>query len=389
MKKSNKSESVLASFGRGIKRAARWVAKMFGYKAENKYARGIWYVFATGSAVLALYFAVALTIIIVDEAGYAINNYKYHRMDHSPTYLHDFSNEYVSPYVIYHSSCPTYLYNTTTGRRTATDIRWVCKSSDGDSLACFSTVEEQKRGYFNRFTGEVVISAQYEKAWIFSDGLACVMEKGMLRFIDHNGNLAINKSFPYTPCIDDYCFHNGMCLMSSDNGRMGLIGRDGEWKVKPDYCYIRYESKGFWLIQDAEGHQGLLRADGEPFLPCEYEEVTVRDTDYISVWLQNHTGMLLDTEGNVVNSCDYADIDKMEYVTDEYDEDGNLKNATAHCLKYRSADWHYGLMDRKGNIITPPLYDHITAIASNLYHCEGEEGSVLLDDKGRECGEKL
>ena len=386
---SNKSNSVLATIGRGIKQAARWVAKMFGYKAENKYARGVWYVFATSATVLALYFAVVLTILIVDGVGDIISDCKYRRMNNSPTYLHDYSNEYVSPYVIYHSSCPSYIYNTTTGRRTATDIHWICKSSDGDSLVCFSTVEEQKRGYFNRFTGEVVIPAQYEKAWIFSEGMACVMDQGMLHFIDHSGNSAIDKAFSYTPCIGDYCFHNGLCLMSDDNERMGLIGRDGEWKVNPDYSYIRYESKGFWLIQDTDGHQGLLRADGEPFLPCEYEEVTVRNTDYISVWLLNHTGILLDTEGNVVNSCDYTEIEKIEYITDEYDEYGDLKKATAHCLKYRSADWHYGLMDRKGNIITPPLYDCITAIAAGLYHCEGDEGSVILDDKGRECGEKL
>ena len=387
-KKEQKGKS-FTTFGRGIKQAARWVAKMFGYKAENKYARVVWYVFATCSALLALYVAVALTVEIIDEAGYAIYNFKYHRRDHNPTYLHDFSNENVSSYVIYHSSCPSYLYNLTTGRRTATDIRWICKSSDGDSLACFSTVEDQKRGYFNRFTGEVVIPAQYQKAWVFSEGVACVYDKGTLHFIDHNGNLAINKTFPYTSCIDDYCFHKGLCLMSGDDGRKGLIGRNGEWKVNPDFSYIRYESKGFWLIQDTLGHQGLLRADGEPFLPCEYKKVTVRDTDYISVWLQNHTGMLLDMEGNVVNSCDYTDIEKLEYITDEYDEYGNLKSATAHCMKYRSADRHYGLMDRNGNIITPPLYGCITAIAVDLYHCEGKEGSVLLDDKGKEVGEKL
>lgn len=388
---SKKEQKVKSStiFGRGIKQAALWVARMFGYKAENKFARGVWYVFATSAAALTLYFAVALTIVIVDGVSDIIIDYRYHRMDHSQTYLHDFSNEYVSPYVIYHSSCPTYLYNTTTGLRTATDIRWVCKSSDGDSLACFSTVEEQKRGYFNRFTGEVVIPAQYQKAWIFSEGAACVYEKGILHFIDHKGQPVINKEFPYTPCIDDYCFHNGLCLMSGDNGKMGLIGRDGEWRVKPDYSHIHYESKGFWLIHDTEGRQGLLRANGEPFLPCEYEKVTVRNTDYISVWLQNHTGMLLDMEGNVVNSCDYTNIEKMEYITDDYDEFGELKKATAHCLKYRSADRYYGLMDRNGNIITPPLYDDITAIAVNLYHCVGEEGSALLDDKGNECGEKL
>ena len=389
MKRNNNSNSIFASIGRGIKQAARWVARMFGYKAENKYARGVWYVFATSAAALTLYFAVALTIFIVDDVGDIINDYKYHRKENCPTYLHDFDNQYVSPYVVYHDWYPSYIYNLRTGRRTLTDVQWICKSSDGDSLTCFSTNEEHKRGYFNRFTGELAIPAQYEKAWIFSEGVACVYEKGMLHFIDHKGNPAIEKAFPYTPCIDDYCFHNGLCLMTGDDGRMGLIGRDGEWKVSPDYSYIRYESKGFWLIQDTEGHQGLLHANGEPFLPCEYKEVTVRDTEYISVWLQNHTSMLLDMEGNVVNSCDYTNIEKMEYITDEYDEYGELKEATAHCLKYRSADWHYGLMDRNGNIITPPLYDDIAAIAVNLYHCEGEEGSVLLDDKGRECGEKL
>jgi hypothetical protein len=386
---SNNSNSFFASIGRGIKRAARWVGKMFGYKAENKFAKIVWYVFATSAAIFTVYLAVALTIEIIDGVGDIISDCKYRRMNNSPTYLHDYGNEYVSPYVIYHSSCPTYLYNTTTGRRTATDIRWISMSSDGDSLVCFSTVEEQKRGYFNRFTGEVVIPARYEKAWIFSDGLACVMDKGVLHFIDHKGNQAIEKEFPYSLGIDDYCFHHGLCLMSDSKKRKGLIGRDGEWRVKPEYSHIHYESKGFWVIQDSEGHQGLLHADGKPFLPCEYEKVTVRDTDYISVWLLNHTGVLLDMEGNVVNSCDYTDIEKMEYITDEYDEYGDLKEATAHCMKYRSADYHYGLMDRKGNIITPPLYDRITAIAADLYHCEGEEGSVILDDKGNECGEKL
>lgn len=372
-----------------IRKAARWVARMFGYKAENKFARIVWYVLATSVTLVAVYVAVALSILVVDDVGDAISEYKYHRKDHNPTYLHDFSNEYVSPYVIYHSSCPTYLYNTTTGMRTATDIRWVCKSSDGDSLACFSIVGDQKRGYFNRYTGEVVIPAQYEKAWIFSEGVACVYGKGLLRFIDHKGNPAFDKAFPYTKCIDDYCFHHGLCLMSDGNGHMGLIGRDGEWKLAPDYDFIRYESKGYWLIQDVEGHQGLLRADGEPFLPCEYASVTVRNTGYISLRQQNHLNMLLDSEGNVVNACDYMDVEKMEYVTDEYDEYGDLKRATAHCLLYRSSDYNCGLMDRNGNVITLPLYDQITAISASLYLCEGDEGAVILDDKGRETGEKL
>lgn len=389
MKRNNKSSSVLATIGRGIKEAARWVGKMFSYKAENKCARGVWYVFATSAALLTLYLAVELTVVIVDGVGDLVSDYKYHRKNLNPTYLHDFSNEYVSPYVIYHSSYPSYLYNTTTRRRTAMDIHWVCKSSDGDSLACFSTIEEHKRGYFNRFTGEVVIPAQYKKAWIFSEGVACVYDKGMLHFIDHRGNPAIDKVYPYTPCIDDYCFHHGLCLMSDGNGHVGLIGRYGEWIVEPKYSYISYESKGFWKIVDAEGREGLLLADGEPFLPCKYDHVVVRDTDCISVRMLNHLCQLYDFEGNLVNGCDYCEIKKMEYISDEYDEYGELKKATAHCLKYRTGNHHYGLMDHNGNMITLPLYGCITAIAPGLYHCEGDEGSIILDDYGRECGEKL
>ena len=372
-----------------IKQAARWVARMFGYKAENKFARVVWYVLATSVTLVAVYVAVALSIVFFDEMSDLHSSNRSRRKVNSPTYLHDYSNQYVSPYVIYHDGYPGYLYNTTFGHRTATGIQWVCKSSDGDSLACFSTVEESKRGYFNRFTGEVVIPAQYEKAWIFSEGLACVYEKGQLRFIDHKGNPAFDKTFPYTQCIDDYCFHHGLCLMSDGNGHMGLIGRDGEWKLKPEYSHIHYESKGYWMIVDDEEHYGLLHDDGTSFLPCEYDEITVRNTGYISVRTQNHLDVLLDSEGKVVNSCDYRDIDKMEYLTDEYDEEGIRKSATAHCMTYRSSDYHYGLMDRNGNVITPPLYDRITAVSESLYLCEGDEGSVLLDDKGRVTGEKL
>ena len=137
---SNKSNSVLASIGRGIKQSARWVAKMFGYKAENKYARGVWYVFATSAAIFALIFVTILVFDVVDLVKDLCEDAKYERMVNSPTYLHDYCNQYVSPYVIYHDDFPGYLYNTTLGQRTATGVQWICKSSDGDSLACFCTV---------------------------------------------------------------------------------------------------------------------------------------------------------------------------------------------------------------------------------------------------------
>jgi len=390
MNKKQKSNSFFASIGRGIKQAACWVARMFGYKAENKFARGVWYVFATCAALVALYVAVALTIEIIDEAGNAINHYKYHRKDHAPTYLHDFGNRYVSPYVIYHDWYPSYLYNLKTGRRTLTDIHWICKSSDGDSIACYSTLEKHKRGYFNRFTGEVVVPAQFDKAWIFSDGLACVYEKGTLHFIDHDGKKVMDKEFPYGIRNDDYCFHNGLCIMYDENGRFGLIDKQGEWVVEPQYYEIEYDTKGFWLVQDCDWNYGLLDAKGQMLLPVEYGNITVHhDDSCIFTRHLNHVNQVLDFECNVLNSCNYMSVEMLEYNNGEYDENGDLKTYPANCMEYFTTELYCGLMDKQGNIITPPIYSRIEAISANRYHCDWAYGSVILDDKGREVGEKL
>ena len=382
------SSSQPSANGGGIKKAARWVARMFGYKAENKFARGVWYVFATSAAIVTLYIAVALTILIVDELKDLHSDNKYRRMVNDPTYLHDYSNEYVSPYIIYHDGYPGYLYDVRLGHRTLTDVQWICKSSDGDSITVFS--DGKKRGYFNRYTGQRTIPAQYEKAWIFSEGVACVMDKGILSFIGHDGKPVTDKKYPYTPLIDDYCYHNGLCLMQGDDSRCGLIDKQGNWVVVPSYAKLEYDTKGFWIVQDQEEHYGLLDAQGKLLLPTEHDYIYIDHEDnYIYVHRLDRIHQVLDLECKVVNSCNYYGVDKLTYETDEYDEFGETKMAPAHCLQYRTTDWYYGLMDTRGNIITPPYYSEINAIAPDRYFCIGPSGSVILDDKGQECGEKL
>ena len=389
MNTRSKSNSVFASIGGGIRKAARWVAKMFGYKAENKFARCVWYVFATSTTIVMLYLVVVLVIITVDDVIDDIGSCKSRRIANSPTYLHPCSNRYVSPYIVYHNSYPGYLYDTRLGQRTATGIHWICKSSDGDSLACFSSHENHKRGYINCFTGEVVIPAQYEKAWIFSEGLACVLDKGELRFIDHKGQSAFDKKFPYTERIDAYCFHNGLCQMLGDNNRIGLIDRQGNWVTDPEYYEIHYDKAGFWLVQDREWNYGMLDANGRMLLPVEYGNINIRhDDSCIFVTRLDHLQQVLDFGCNVINPCNYIEIERINYMTGECDEAGDMKFVASNCLMYSTDEWYFGLMDADGNILTPPVYSSITAISASRFHCIGPKGSVILDDKGNECGEK-
>jgi len=75
-----------------------------------------------------------------------------------------------------------YIKNLKEGQVTINNLDWAVAPRGKDSLGVFS--KEQKRGYFNIYTGEAAIPARYEKAWIFSEGFAGVMRERKIGFID-------------------------------------------------------------------------------------------------------------------------------------------------------------------------------------------------------------
>ena len=183
--------------------------------------------------------------------------------------------------------------------------------------------------------------------------------------------------------------------MGNGEGKSGLINKKGEWVVAPIYNYVEHKSHGLWWVWDAEGNEGLLDRDGKVFLPMEFSELRFSDDDkYIYALNLNHRDQVYDIEGNLVNSCSFEDTELMEYEGDEYEysdvyETKVRKSVAAGLMRYYTSDEHYGLIDREGNIITPPLYTYIKAIGPDRYQCDGPEGTVILDGKGRECGTKL
>ncbi len=82
-----------------------------------------------------------------------------------------------------------------------------------------------KRGYLDCFTDKVAIQEQYEKAWVFSEGLAVVVKNGRLIFIDHYGKPAVDGSWT-VEAGRDYLFKDGYCVVTGLlTGKNGLIDR--------------------------------------------------------------------------------------------------------------------------------------------------------------------
>ena len=99
-------------------------------------------------------------------------------------------------------------------------IDWV--QTGNDSLAVFS--KDDKRGYFNVNTGEVIIEPTFKHAWIFSEGLAGVVKNDMVGFINSKGETVIDFQYPYRGnSLSSFVFHDGRCVVANADQKIGAI----------------------------------------------------------------------------------------------------------------------------------------------------------------------
>ena len=377
---TNQKKSFFATIGNRIKQAYRWLISKFSYKAESRVSRVLWYVSVLGVFSVVLYVAVGELRERRELQKIYDENQRQRRLD----YCHDYWNHELSPDVIYHEADESgYIYNKSLGQRTISYLSWICQSEDGDNLVCFRQFD--KRGYFNRITGQPVIPPRFEKAWVFSEGLACVMLNGKLGFVDHNGDIVIENRFMYRPQIGNYCFHGGLCIMNDTTGKVGLIDKQGKWAVEPVYTHIDRLWNGFWIVIDSNYRYGAFDKRGGMVLPCEYLRIENRwgSDDNLYAVAENHVDKVFDTKGNLINAFDFEAIEDLDYESDEFDDNGEPTMIKSLCVQYRTYDGHHGLMDRKGKRLTDPLYNGIEAIGPDRFLCYGRMGTVILDEKGK------
>lgn len=227
------------------------------------------------------------------------------------------------------------IKNSTTGKVTIKDIKldWTQESSR-DSLAVFCS--EKKRGYYNMYTGEIAIPAQYRRAWVFADGLAAVQKNGMIGFIDHKGNTVIDFQYPFhgNP-LSEFVFENGHCVVADTLGKCGVIDKTGKWLIKPEYDNVSVFNE--YAIVSKAG---------------------VR--------------MQVSYNGTVMNSFVLDDIKRLTFTVKERYEnrEGEIeyldKEIDTGLFSYRVGG-RCGLMDDNCHRLTDPLYHSIKAVDKNMF----------------------
>ena len=238
--------------------------------------------------------------------------------------------------------------NKTTGKVTIRNIKidWT-QDSANDSLSVFCS--EGKRGYYNSFTGEIAVPAQYRRAWVFSDGLAAVQLNGNIGFIDHCGNIVIDFRFPFhgNP-LSDFLFKNGKCVVANEEGKCGVIDKSGMWIITPEWDYV-----------SAFKEYAVVTSDGIR------KQVTY--------------------DGRVLNTFVLDDIEELTYYRDEYSKGYDEVTVTHYTGLYAyRVGGRWGLMDSMCNRLTEPLYSSISAVDGNIFRARllDDYSEVILTAKG-------
>ena len=379
---------------RGLCGALGWFFGLFGYKRNDAFAKCVWGLFAVSASIISAFFALYIICSLTDHI------YNRHFRGHLCDLEDCYYSESVGRNIIFHNTMDRegYIYNTMTGEKTLKNVFWVATPLGKDSLVCFSNGE--KRGYFSKNTGKVVIEPKYSHAWVFSDGLASVEEKGVINFIDATGKVVIDMNFPYFNDMDGYVFHSGYCVIYGDGlDLFGLIDKTGKTVLPCIYNSITpFVDDNLWCLRQGK-KMAVVNKELEfviPFMECE---ISVNDGT-INMTMPDHTIRKYNMQGELINDFYVTSVRMLEYWKDEIiyrkrviskddeeadeiqDDDFHLK-ATARLRAYVAGNGYEGLMTADGHLVTKPQYQSIEALGPDLYLCETTNyDKVLVNGKG-------
>jgi hypothetical protein len=242
------------------------------------------------------------------------------------------------------------LVNTETGKTLIDDLSvdWIREGRD--SLAVFA--KDDKRGYFNVNTGEIIVPLTYKHAWVFSEGYAGVVQNDMVGFINTKGELVIPCRYPYRGnALTEFVFEHGRCVVADSLQHIGAIDTLGNWVIEPKYDAVHL-SKDYAIVYN----KGQFKKQ------IDFEGHVLSDglIDYVNRLYYSKSYMSTETGGP---------------------DDGRALNEKY--MEYR-VEGRSGLMTREGRYVTPPIYTDIEALTEDLFIAQLQdwESKVIINGKG-------
>ena len=281
------------------------------------------------------------------------------------------------------------IYNDSLDKFVLKEVQWVAEAPKKDSLTVFC--KKGKRGYLNVNTGEIVIEAQYSRAWIFSEGVAAVMKNGKIGFINRANEMVIPFQYDYADrdgMAIDYLFRSGYCVMTDKRGACGMIDPVGNWVVDAKYDCIWTPHKGKYRIVKDGDEYGLLDEHLSFIFPIEYDYIEYAAEGGVFLrkdgykWHADYDGTVL--RPFLCDGTDYLSYSK------GYNEEGACVDVMSPYMTYSLYPFYGIIRKDNGKVIVPAIYSHIRMLSDTMFEAQLAEDDewVLIDVTGKVLGNK-
>lgn len=192
--------------------------------------------------------------------------------------------------------------------------------------------------------GELIIPAIYDYIGYFNnEGIASASKNGRIVLIDTLGNIVLE---PQGVDFGSLFFENGYSIFHKQDGRSGMIRRDGKIILEPIYNSVDYFSDGYAAVQisaDEKGvKSGFIDTTGRFVFNRTFGDIHSFNEGYAAVEINNKWGFI-DKTGKLVIEAKYDDVRDFH--------DGLFIVGIKTGKKIR-----YGYIDTTGNFILKPVY---------------------------------
>lgn len=277
--------------------------------------------------------------------------------------------------------------NKRTRRYTTPKLLWVSGIPERDSLTVYCS--KDKRGFLDVNTGEIVIPAQYSRAWQFSEGLGAVLgENDKVGFIDRENRLVIPCEIPYEKGLD-YIFKDGYCKVArwdvkAESYIYAVYDRTGGLALPWGSTYVSEpNTDGYRIVRNDDGER-LYSRDFRPVFPDVYDDVSFSSEGGGVYLTKNHVKQLVDYTGKVIEPFVIDGTHPLKYIVKYNDDGADEYELVPDIAVYLVNSWE-GLLDlRTGKAITPAKYWVIGMASKDLVEARlgyGNE-SVILTKRG-------
>ena len=273
-----------------------------------------------------------------------------------------------------------------------------------ESMTLVPYISNNKVGFADLETREIIIPCRYDFVNAFSDGLAKVKINDKWGFVDKSGcevvsckydsvdtfrdglaKVKINDKWGFVdksgieviPCRydDAHAFHDGLAYVKKNN-KWGYIDKSGCKVIPFKYEYDIYKGFGVlgvypdfhegWALVNLNGKYGLIDKSGRKVIPCKYDEAFYFHDDLARVKINDKWG-LIDKSGREVIPCRYDRV---------YDFENGLAQVKINDK--------WGFVDKSGREVIPCSYDWTDGFHDGLARVEINRKYGFIDKSGRE-----